>query len=112
MPAPARRAGGTGLGSARPCSLLEVGPAGLGIGRSTQASKAIWRKPQPTVHFPSFRSSDDYGALRRLPHEVPTPYLICRLHHCNDHFLHLSPSLSFIHSLTLSRFLLFQALGT
>ena len=68
VPAPARKAGGTGLGPARPCSLLEVRPSGWG---SAQASKAVLQQPQPKFPFSSFRSPDDNGALRLLLQEVP-----------------------------------------
>lgn len=111
MPVPARRAGGTGLGRTRPCSLLEVGSSCRVSAAQGRPQKPSGRTRNPNPTFPVFGLLIIRESPASSSRKSPTHYLASGLFHGNGGFsasVSSTESHSFVNCWP---FTLFQALG-
>ena len=105
MPAPARRAGGTGLGRATSLRLDPLARDRLpSVGLESRLAETAGQISLSQFSHPLI--TQRFAASRKSPSR--TPYVASHLLHCNDYFSHLFPSVSFIYSLTGGHLLYFR----
>lgn len=110
---PTRGVGWAGLGPGGPCVLLEVGPSSWESAAQRRPRERPCGKCKPIFTFPVFgylmvTEPSSASSRKSSGFSTPTSYVASRLLLCNDQFSCLSPSLSFVQSLTVSHLLNFR----